>query len=48
MLGLPGTVQDAGWTLHVTAPGSPLGEPKPLFKKLDDSIVTEETAKLGA
>jgi hypothetical protein len=28
--------------------GQALGEPKPLFKKLDEKVVEEELARLGA
>lgn len=46
-LGLSGTVEAAGWSMHELAPGHPLQEPKPLFKKLDPEIVDVEDAKLG-
>ena len=47
MLGFSGAVNDAGWKRAEIRPGSKLGEPAPLFKKLDDSIVEEENARLG-
>ena len=52
MLGYSGTVAEGGWDWQGTSefmpPGQHLGEPKPLFTKLDDSMVQEETARLGA
>ncbi|MFQ5471294.1 MAG: methionine--tRNA ligase [Dehalococcoidia bacterium] len=46
-LGNEGPVQAAGWQVQIPVPGQPLADPKPLFKKLDASIVEEEDAKLG-
>ncbi|MDY6916592.1 MAG: methionine--tRNA ligase [Chloroflexota bacterium] len=46
LLGLEGTLQDAGWAIGALTPGKPLPRPEPLFTKLDDSVVTEETARL--
>ncbi len=46
-LGFKGDVQDDGWKLHPPSPGQKLLEPKPLFTKLDDSIIEEETRRLG-
>lgn len=46
-LGSEGPVQAAGWRLQMPAPGQPLPEVSPLFKKLDPSIVEEEEARLG-
>jgi methionyl-tRNA synthetase len=37
----------AGWKASALKGGEALGEPKPLFKKLDESIIEAETAKLG-
>jgi|TARA_Y100000310_G_scaffold174120_1_gene174219 methionyl-tRNA synthetase len=49
MLGLPGNVEDDGWawTSDAIKPGASLPQPTPLFTKLDESIVEEETARLG-
>ena len=47
MLGLPGTVAEGGWSRVEMQPGSKLGTPEPLFRKLDDSIVDEENARLA-
>lgn len=38
---------NAGWKPSALKGGEALGEPKALFKKLDDSIIEIETAKLG-
>jgi methionyl-tRNA synthetase len=35
------------WAPSQLPPGQPLREPAPLFKKLDDSVVAEERARLG-
>lgn len=47
-LGFEGTVAESGWQLTVPAPGQALREPAPLFTKLDDKVVEEETARLGS
>jgi methionyl-tRNA synthetase len=46
-LGFPGYVQDAGWRPQTPPPGQPLREPRPLFTKLDDGIIEEETKRIG-
>jgi len=48
LLGLSGDVLSDGWKRHMPEPGSPLPRPRPLFKKLDESVVQEETARLKA
>jgi methionyl-tRNA synthetase len=47
MLGFSGSVLEAGWKRDEIIPGARLGEPAPLFKKLDESIVAEENLRLG-
>jgi methionyl-tRNA synthetase len=47
-LGFKGSVADYGWKLHPPKPGQRLEEPKPLFTKLDDSLIEEEAKRLGA
>ncbi len=47
-LGSEGPVQAMGWRFQIPPPGQPLGEAKPLFKKLDAGIVVQEEARLGA
>jgi len=46
-LGFEGDVQDDGWKLHPPPAGQKLLEPKPLFTKLDDKLIEEETKRLG-
>jgi methionyl-tRNA synthetase len=36
------------WAPSNLKPGQPLNQPAPLFKKLDESVATEERAKLGS
>ncbi len=50
MLGLDGSAESEGWNWNrdALAPGAPLPRPKPLFRKFDDSLVEEETARLGS
>ncbi|MBI4216149.1 MAG: methionine--tRNA ligase [Chloroflexi bacterium] len=45
-LGFPGRVEDGGWSFQPPAPGQRLGQPEILFKKLEPSLVAEETARL--
>jgi methionyl-tRNA synthetase len=47
LAGNTGDIEAAGWQRSDVAPGTPLPEPSPLFKKLDDSLVEEEEARLG-
>ena len=47
MLNTQGSINDLGWQMHALRPGDQLQKPKPLFKKLDPSIVEEEEARLG-
>ncbi|MPZ98818.1 MAG: methionine--tRNA ligase [Dehalococcoidia bacterium] len=47
LLGLEGELDAAGWSRTPVVPSAPLPEPKPLFRKLDDSIVEEEEARIG-
>ncbi len=46
-LGFGGTLQERGWKVVTPRPGQALGEAKPLFVKLDDTVIAEETARLG-
>ncbi len=45
-LGFEGSVAGNGWQLKPPAPGQKLREPRPLFTKLDDKLVEEETARM--
>ena len=46
-LGFDGTIEAGGWNFVIPAPGTPLTQPEPLFKKLDPSVIAEEEARLG-
>jgi len=46
-LGFDGRVEDDGWQLHVPPPGQRLLSPEPLFSKLDEDLVEEETSRVG-
>ena len=46
-LGFKGEVKDEGWKLDRPASGQKLVSPQPLFTKLDEKLVDEETARLG-
>jgi len=46
-LGFKGSVEGDGWQLHLPPPGQRLLPPEPLFSKLDEGLVAEETAQLG-
>jgi len=47
LLGFDGEVKDDGWQLHFPSAGQELPPPTPLFAKLDDKLIEEETARLG-
>jgi methionyl-tRNA synthetase len=46
-LGFKGKVEDYGWKSNPPSPGQKLLEPKPLFAKLDESLIEEETKHIG-
>jgi methionyl-tRNA synthetase len=46
-LGFTGDIEDCGWNWLELPAGQKLLPPQPLFSKLDDSLVEEETEKLG-
>jgi len=46
-LGFTGSIETHGWKWQALPPGQKLLPPQPLFSKLDDSLVEEETKKLG-
>ncbi len=48
LLGFDGNVLGDGWKRRSPEPGGLLATPVPLFKKLDDSVVEEETMRLEA
>ncbi len=47
LLGFKGLVEEEGWRLHALPPGQVLASPEPLFAKLDERMVVEETSRLG-
>jgi len=47
LLGFKGSIEDLGWQLKSPPPGQRLPEPRPLFSKLDDGVVEEESGRLG-
>ncbi|MBE9482633.1 MAG: methionine--tRNA ligase [Chloroflexi bacterium] len=46
-LGFKGNIEDGGWQLNFPSPGQRLLPPEPLFSKLDEGLVEEETKRLG-
>jgi methionyl-tRNA synthetase len=47
LLGFDGSVAEDGWRLRTLSPGQKLLPPEPLFIKLDEELVAEETGRLG-
>jgi len=47
-LGFDDSIKTTGWQVQSPVPGQKLPVPEPLFHKLDDSIVAEETSRLGS
>ncbi len=46
-LGFTGSIEKAGWKWQELPPGQRLQKPQPLFTKLDESLIEEETRRLG-
>jgi methionyl-tRNA synthetase len=46
-LGYIGNIEEYGWQPQALPPGQRLKEPKPLFTKLDESVIDEETKRIG-
>ncbi len=46
-LGFDGSVEEQGWRPQSPQPGQPLRQPQPLFTKLDESVIDEETRRIG-
>jgi methionyl-tRNA synthetase len=46
-LGFDGSIETNGWRVQSIVAGQKLLSPEPLFRKLDDSIIDEETSRLG-
>ena len=47
-LGFDGNVEEQGWEIQSLPPGQKIRQPQPLFVKLDEDIVAEETGRLGS
>ena len=47
-LGFDGSVKEGGWRIQFLPAGQRLRQPQPLFVKLDEDIVAEESARLGS
>jgi len=47
-LGFDGTVKEGGWAIQFLPPGQTLRQPQPLFLKLDEDIVAEESSRLDS
>jgi methionyl-tRNA synthetase len=47
-LGFDGSVKETGWKVQFLPPGQKLHQPQPLFVKLDEDIVAEESSRLGS
>ena len=47
MLGFEGSVEGDGWQPHLPLPGQKMLPPQPLFSKLDEKIIEEESGRLG-
>ena len=47
LLGFEGTVEEQGWTFSAPSPGQRLAPPEPLFAKLDERVVEDESGRLG-
>jgi len=46
-LGFAGRVEEYGWQVQDLPPGQRLREPQPLFTKLDEAVIEEETRRIG-
>ena len=46
-LGYAGKIEDQGWKITNLEPGQKLVAPQPLFVKLDEAVIEEETSRLG-
>jgi methionyl-tRNA synthetase len=46
-LGFQGSVKDVGWNIQLPTIGQKLEQPQALFRKLDESIIADETARIG-
>ncbi len=46
-LGFGSEIEKDGWVLKMPVVGQEMTPPEPLFKKLEDSVVEEEAARMG-
>ncbi len=46
-LGFEGSIESDGWQLHLPQAGQKLLAPEPLFSKLDEELIEQETSRLG-
>lgn len=46
-LGFGGSVRDLGWRVSFPVPGTALGKPEPLFVKLEESVASDESRRIG-
>ena len=47
LLGFDGLVKEEGWGFHAVSPGQKLAPPEPLFAKLEERVISEETERLS-
>jgi methionyl-tRNA synthetase len=47
LLGFKGKVEACGWQINAPSAGQKLLPPEPLFTKLDEKLIEEETARIG-
>ena len=46
-LGFNDEIKTSGWTFEMPSPGTKLPPPQPLFTKLDEEIIAEESSRIG-
>ena len=47
-LGFDGSVKEQGWKMQFLPPAQKLRQPQPLFAKLDEDIIAQESSQLGS
>lgn len=48
LLGFEGSLSEIGWKFQLLAEGQKLRQPQPLFSKLDEDVVEQESGRLGS
>jgi methionyl-tRNA synthetase len=48
LLGFEGSLSEIGWKFQLLAEGQKLRQPQPLFSKLDEDVVEQESSRLGS